>query len=60
MDDSASNVLRFLGLKFLKVLRLDLRRAFSLLNLGPSKCLRKASMYRSLEVGEQHVAESDW
>ena len=25
----------------------------------PPKCLRKASIYRSLGVGEQHVAESD-
>ena len=24
------------------------------------KCLRKASIYRSLGVGERHVAESDW
>ena len=56
------------GLKFLKFLEasgLDSNRAFSLLNLGPlnlgpPKCLRKASIYRSLEVGEQHVAESDW
>ena len=28
--------------------------------LGPFKCLRKASIYKSLEVGERHVAESDW
>ena len=32
----------------MKALRLDLRRAFLLLNSGPSKCLRKASIYRSL------------
>ena len=24
------------------------------------KCLRKASIYRSLGVGEQHMAESNW
>ena len=24
------------------------------------KCLRKAFIYRSLGVGERHVAESDW
>ena len=47
------------------LLRLDLRRACSLLNpgplnLGPPKCLRKASIYRSLGVGERHVAELDW
>ena len=49
-----------LGLKFLKALRLDSCRVFSLLNPGPFKCLRKASIYTSLEVGEQHLAESDW
>ena len=52
-----------MGLKFLmllKVLRLGSCKAFSLLNLGPPKCLRKASIYKSLEVGEQHVTESDW
>ena len=27
---------------------------------GSSKCLRKASIYRSLGVGEQHVAKSYW
>ena len=47
-------------LKFLKALRLDLRRAFLLLNSGPPKCLRKASIYRSFGVGERHVAELDW
>ena len=26
----------------------------------PSKCLRKASIYRSLGVGELHMAKSDW
>ena len=26
----------------------------------PLKCLRKASIYRSLGVGDRHVAESDW
>ena len=49
-----------LGLKFLNFLEasgLDSNKVFSLLNLGPPKCLRKASIYRSLEVGEQHVAE---
>ena len=30
------------------------------LNLSPPKCLRKASIYRSLGVGERHVAELDW
>ena len=25
-----------------------------------SKCLRKASIYSSLEVGERHVSESEW
>ena len=57
-----------LGLKFLKFLeasRLDSSRVFSLLNLGPlnlgpPKCFRKASIYRSLGVGERHVAELDW
>ena len=48
------------GLKFLKALRLDLHKAFSLLNSGPPKCLKKASIYRSLGVGERHVAELDW
>ena len=58
-------------LKFLKALRLDSCRAFLLLNLGlfPAllqpfrislKCLRKASIYRILRVGERHVAEFDW
>ena len=28
--------------------------------LGVLKCLRKTSIYRSLGVGERHVAESDW
>ena len=47
------------------LLRLDLHRAFSLLNSGPlnpspSECLKKASIYRSLGVGERHVAELDW
>ena len=32
----------------MKALKLDLRRAFSLLNPGPPECLRKASIYRSL------------
>ena len=27
---------------------------------SPLKCLRKASIYRSLGVGERHVAESNW
>ena len=27
---------------------------------SPLKCLKKASIYRSLGVGKQHVAESDW
>jgi hypothetical protein len=50
-----------LGLKFLKALRLDSCRAFVLLNpLLLFKCLRKASIYRSLGVGERHVAKSDW
>ena len=49
-----------LGLKFLKALRLDSCRAFVLLNPLLSKCLRKASIYRSLGVGERHVAKSDW
>ena len=35
-------------LKLLKALRLDLHRAFSLLNSGLPKYLRKASIYRSL------------
>ena len=35
-------------MKFLKALRLDSCRAFVLLNPGPPKCLRKASIYRSL------------
>ena len=48
------------GLKFLKDLRLDSCRAFVLLNPRSFKCLRKASIYRSLGVGERHVAESDW
>ena len=48
------------GLKFLKALKLDLRRAFSFLNSGPLKCLRKTSIYRSFGMGERHVAELDW
>ena len=49
-------------MKFLEALGLDSSRVFSLLNLGPPnfrppKCFRKASIYRSLGVGEQHVAE---
>ena len=52
-------------MKFLKALRLDLYKAFSLLNLspldlGPPKCLKKAAIYRSLGVGERHMAELDW
>ena len=52
-------------MKFLEASGLDSSRAFSLLNLSPlnlrpSKCLRKASIYRSLGVGERHVAELDW
>ena len=47
-------------LKFLEASGLDSSRAFSLLNLCPPKCLRKASIYRSLGVGERHVAEFDW
>ena len=30
------------------------------LSLASLKCLRKASIYRSLGVGERHVAESNW
>ena len=59
MDDFASSVLRFRGLKFLKALRLDSCRAFVLLNPWSFKCLRKASIYRSLGVGERHVVESN-
>ena len=33
---------------------------FLSLSLASLKCLRKASIYRSLEVGERHVAESNW
>ena len=61
-------------LKFLKALRVDSCRAFLLLNLGLFlallqpfrislaflKCLRKASIYRSLGVGKRHMAESNW
>ena len=58
-------------LKFLVASRLGSNKVSGLLNLGllqlssgspPAllKCLRKASIYRSLGVGEQHVAESDW
>ena len=60
--------------KFLKALRLDSCRVSVLLSASesslmllvlqmawsPPKCLRKASIYRSLGVGERHVAESDW
>ena len=45
-----------MGLKFLKALRLDLHRAFSLLDSGPPKCLRKASIYRSFGV----VSDTWW
>ena len=59
-------------LKFLEASKLGSNRAFGLLNLNllqlPSSesppalltCLREASIYRSLGVGERHVAESDW
>ena len=30
------------------------------ISLAFLKCLRKASIYRSLGVGEQHMAESNW
>ena len=30
------------------------------LSLASLKCLRKASIYRSLGVGERHMAESNW
>ena len=49
-----------MGLKFLRALRLDFCRAFVFLNSLLLKCLRKASIYRNLGVGEQHVAKSDW
>ena len=43
------------------LLNLDLLQLFSLsLSLASLKCLRKASIYRSLGVGERHVAKSDW
>ena len=43
------------------LLNLDLLQLFSFsLSLASLKCLRKASIYRSLEVGERHVAESNW
>ena len=55
--------------KFLEALGLDSNKASMLLNLlwcclkcgcvGVSKCLRKTSIYRSLEVSERHVIESD-
>ena len=63
-------------LKFLEASKLSSNRASGLLNLdllqlfslSPSsgsfpallKCLKKASIYRSLGVGERHVAEFDW
>ena len=57
----------------MKALRLDSYRAFVLLSASESsltllvllmawsffKCLRKASIFRSLEVGERHMMESD-
>ena len=43
------------------LLNLDLLQLFSFsLSLTFLKCLRKASIYRSLGVCEQYVAESNW
>ena len=51
-------------LKFLEASRIGSSRASGLLNLGllptPLNGLQKASIYRSLGVGKQRVAESDW
>ena len=66
----------YLKLKLLEASKLGSNRASGLLNLdllqlfrlSPSsgsfpaflKCLKKSSIYRSLGVGERHVAEFDW
>ena len=45
------------------LLNLDILQLFSLspsLASAPLKCLRKTSIYRSLGVGERHVAGSNW
>ena len=42
----------------MRVLRLDSCRAFCIFEFSLLKCLRKASIYRSLGVGERHVAKS--
>ena len=67
---SSYSKLKFL--EFLEASRLGSNRASGLLNLdllqlfslSPLKiflkCLRKASIYRSLEVGKWHTAESNW
>ena len=67
---SSYSKLKFL--KFLEASKLGSNRASRLLNLGlspallkipsssPLKYLRKASIYRSLGVGEWHMAEFDW
>ena len=60
-------------LKFLEASKLGSNRTCGLLNLDLLqlfsfslslafflKCLRKASIYRSLGVGERHVTESNW
>ena len=47
----------------LALLQLQPLLSLSLSLASPSpllKCLRKASIYRSLGVGERHVAESNW
>ena len=74
LDDSASNVLRFWGWSSWRLwvlIPIELLYFWVLLNLlwcclcsrcswSLLKCLRKASIYWSLRVGEQHMAESDW
>ena len=64
MDDSASNVLWFWGWSSWRLWGLIPAEFlyFWVLQMAwfPFKCLRNASIYRSLEVGERHVAESDW
>ena len=49
----------FLNPSGLLLALLQLKPLLSLF-LASLKCLRKASIYRSLGVGERHVAESNW
>ena len=71
MDDFSSNVLRIRSWSSWSSWRLQSLVPTELLDFlilifsnssisAFLKCLRKASIYRSMGVGERHVAESDW